>query len=518
MSKKEFIPVTSEIRELIASRLQQEPELSMVAALGFGQNTIVDVVVSRLTRDSLHDDDHVDRWICEQRLQARLRTDVVPLDQLDQWARDPSSGNIAHRSGRFFSITGLAVRHRTEYGELEWDQPIIDQPEIGILGILAKRINGVLHFCLQAKEEPGNLHFVQLSPTVQATYSNYTRVHGGSLPPFLAQFMEPERSRRLYAKLQTEDGGRFLFKSNRNMIVLAQDQETNDLPDGFIWLTLRQIARLVQKDNLVNACARSVLSSLFGSLRTRAHLRVINAGSDNTLLSEPGRCSCDPQSSVRTGEREKGERDLAGLDQIIQWLDDMKARNHIFQKRIGLDRLSDWEMDRSGSYSHKQGKFFKIIGIKVTSQSREVATWSQPILDNVGTGIIGLLLRQDGERTSLLMQAKAEVGNRNIVQIGPTVQFTQENYSDDGRLRKPFLFEEFMRPVRFPVLQESRQSEEGARFFREEHLHRILLLPEGAELDVPPEFRWMSLEEVRWFLLFGEQVNSCARSILGTLL
>ena len=53
--------------------------------------------------------------------------------------------------------------------KISWDQPIIDQPEIGFLGILCKEIKGSLHFLLQAKIEPGNKNFVQLSPTLQAT-------------------------------------------------------------------------------------------------------------------------------------------------------------------------------------------------------------------------------------------------------------------------------------------------------------------------------------------------------------
>lgn len=350
-------------------------------------------------------------------------------------------------------------------------------------GHSGKKIDGVLHFCLQAKEEPGNLHSVQLSPTVQATYSNYTRVHGGSLPHVLEYFLDPSRDRVLYCKLQTEDGGRFLFKSNRNMIVLASEQEANLLPPGFIWLTLRQIAALMLRDNLINACARSVFSALFGSACSRDHLHELRqleaAWNPETTGDVPLRVlsAHDPETQPGAGTC------CVEISAILQWLDDMRAQNHIFQKRIGLASLGDWEMDGNGYFSQKQGKYFKIVGLRVASLSREVKAWSQPILDNVGTGIIGLLITRRRGRTYMLMQAKAEAGNRNIVQIGPTVQFTQENYINNDRLAKPFLFDEFMEPRVFPVVQESRQSEEGARFFREEHQHRVLLPPVPARAD-----------------------------------
>ena len=204
--------------------------------------------------------------------------------------------------------------------------------------------------------------------------------------------------------------------------------------------------------------------------------------------------------------------------ELVQWLDDMKAQNHIHQKRIGLKMLADWRMDERGRLIHKNGRFFKVVGIQVTSPSREVGTWSQPILDNAGTGIIGLLCRRMNNTTCFLMQAKAEAGNRNIVQIGPTVQFTQENYRDNEGLEKPFLFDEFNQPDSFVLLKETRQSEEGARFYMEQHVHKILLLPDSVKLVLPPEYRWFSYNQIRFFLHLGETVNSCARSILTCLL
>jgi oxidase EvaA len=175
-------------------------------------------------------------------------------------------------------------------------------------------------------------------------------------------------------------------------------------------------------------------------------------------------------------------------------------------------------MDRDGSFSHEEGRFFRVVGLDVTSSGREVSVWHQPILDNPGTGIIGILTKvTDGERY-FLMQAKAEPGNRSLVQIGPTVQFTPGNYIGNAKLPKPFLFDEFCRPEQFQLLYQSTQSEEGARFYQESHVHRILTLPEGVELDPPAEFRWLSLATIHFCISLGETVNSCARSVLALML
>lgn len=229
---------------------------------GLRAEDCADVALSRAARVARHTDDWVRDRLHTLRNDARLRCQRIPLPEMDGWRVHPETGNIEHRAGRFFTILGVTARHRRESGDLNWDQPCIDQPEIGILGILAARFDGILHFCLNAKEEPGNIHGVQLSPTVQATHSNYTGVHGGRRPLLVEYFLHPPPDRVIFARLQTEDGSRFLYKSNRNLIVRAEERTLPELPDRFLWLTLRQIADLLHHDNVINACTRSVLSAL----------------------------------------------------------------------------------------------------------------------------------------------------------------------------------------------------------------------------------------------------------------
>lgn len=206
------------------------------------------------------------------------------------------------------------------------------------------------------------------------------------------------------------------------------------------------------------------------------------------------------------------------LAETIRWLDDRKAANHITVKRVGINTLDEWHYDRDGTLSRRDNRFFRVVGIEVTSDAREVSSWGQPILVNPESGIIGLLERREAGNRSFLMQAKAEAGNRGIIQLGPTVQFTPGNYAGNEKIEKPFLFDAFAGNGTFHTLWEGRQAEEGARFYREEHLHRVLLLPAGVELDLPPDYRWLSEEELRFFLHLGEWVNSCARSIIACLL
>jgi oxidase EvaA len=144
-------------------------------------------------------------WWSERARSNRFNVTPIAFDDLGSWHFDPDTGNLAHASGKFFTIEGLHVR--SSYGPVgEWSQPVINQPEIGILGIIVKNVDGVPHCLMQAKMEPGNVNTLQLSPTVQATRSNYTRVHQGGSTRYLEYFAGPVRGRVLVDVLQSEQG------------------------------------------------------------------------------------------------------------------------------------------------------------------------------------------------------------------------------------------------------------------------------------------------------------------------
>jgi oxidase EvaA len=222
----------------------------------------IELFLSTICRDkALHSFEEIKEWVDYWRKNTTLKIEEIPIKECRNWYTDEKTGNIHHESGQFFSVIGMRA-YSEDREQKGWDQPILAQPEVGILGIAVKKINGILHFLMQAKEEPGNIDKVHISPTLQATKSNYTRVHGGELPEFFEIFHEPGDRRVLYSKLQSEEGGRFLLKNNRNMVVELHPDELNEVPPRFKYLTLYQINRLMAEENIVNSCARSVLSCL----------------------------------------------------------------------------------------------------------------------------------------------------------------------------------------------------------------------------------------------------------------
>jgi oxidase EvaA len=199
------------------------------------------------------------KWLQEQNDKLQFDCTLIELEQIRDWYFDEGK-NLRHSSRKFFSIEGIRVKVTRESGIKEWNQPIINQPEIGILGIICQNHSGILYFLMQAKIEPGNINKVQVSPTLQATKSNFTQVHGGKQPPYLKYFQSLNDKKIIVDQLQSEQGARFLKKRNRNMIIEIKPDEKIELLENYCWLTLGQLKVLLEKDNIVNMDARTVMS------------------------------------------------------------------------------------------------------------------------------------------------------------------------------------------------------------------------------------------------------------------
>ena len=208
--------------------------------------------------------DYVIEWFNKKREESDMVVEEIGINDLDKWHVDSDTGNIKHESGGFFEVIGVKASNtfEREVGKKGWTQPMIAKNPGGILGIIMKRINDIPHYLLQAKAEPGNIGKLQLSPTLQATTSNLLKAHGGSKPLFAEYFDEENNPKIIYAKWQSEDGGRFHLKSNYNMIVEVKEDEELEIPDSFIWVTLYQIKELMKIENFVGPHVRGIISYL----------------------------------------------------------------------------------------------------------------------------------------------------------------------------------------------------------------------------------------------------------------
>ena len=204
---------------------------------------------------------HVIKWLEQKRKKNKVEVNLALIPDLKQWVY--KNGIIRHKAnkGHFFTVEGVTIRKAEGREVLEWDQPIFNQKEGGILVILCQQQGNNIKFLLHAKFEPGNIGKLQLAPTIQATSSNLKQHHKGKKPHFSEYWNNPNTT-LIYKASHNEEGGRFWQKSNINAIVLLDKNENIKLNDDYIWLTLGQIKKLMLYDNIVNPFVKTILSPL----------------------------------------------------------------------------------------------------------------------------------------------------------------------------------------------------------------------------------------------------------------
>jgi dTDP-4-dehydro-6-deoxy-alpha-D-glucopyranose 2,3-dehydratase len=441
-------------------------------------------------------------FLRERAAASSFRVEEVPLDSLADWHL---GDRIGHSSGRFFTVEGLSVE--TNFGSTaQWCQPIIVQPDIGILGILVKRINGVHHFLMQAKMEPGNSALVQYSATVQATPSNYQRVHGGKPTPYLGYFLDPGARVVVFDQLLSEHSSWYLYKRNRNMIVEIPPHEEVPIGEEFTWLTLGQLRRLLARGNRVNMNARTVLASIAYAM-PGAPGGVSRAATESHTEFHTGFHA----DTVRSHQRQTSDGDVASA---MTWLIDQKARFNLDVKRISLHDMAGWICDEK-SIRHDEGRYFQIVGLSVGATSREVAAWTQPMLRPNPGNVVSFVCQRRQGTLQFLVQAMAQPGATDRVELAATVQLTPGNY--DGPQDRPPLADLLDADPSWVVV-DAVQSEDGGRFQHADTRHLVIQVPEQHAIEAPANYRWMSLGLLNRLMRLGYYVNVETRSLMACLL
>lgn len=415
--------------------------------------------------------DETHAWLADRARVNIFAVDRIPFPAMDAWSFESGTGNLIHQTGRFFSVQGLHVTA----GELHWQQPVIVQPEIGILGVLAREFNGVLHFLMQAKMEPGNINRLQLSPTVQATRSNYTKAHRGAAVRYLEYFMEPQAERVLVDVLQSEHGSWFYHKSNRNMVVEARGNVP--VHEDFRWLTLGQLGELLRRDNVVNMDSRTVLACL-----------PVGGGRGRSLALH---------------------RDT----ELLSWFTAQRARHEVRARLVPLHSVRGWRRT-TDTIENEQGRYFRVVAVAVEAGNREVTRWTQPLFEPCGVGVTAFLVRRIEGVPHLLINARMEGGLIGAVEIGPTVQYTPVNYA--GKPSPPFV-DYVLSADRSQVRYECVHSEEGGRFLNAESRYLFVDAKEDVPVDPPPGYLWVTPAQLTGLLRYGHHVNVQARTLVACL-
>lgn len=443
-------------------------------------------------------------WVKEQNNFVSVQINKIPFSDLKLWQFDNDNSRLQHNTGKFFSIDGIRIN--TNWGSVQtWDQPIINQPEIGYLGFITKEFNGILHFLLQAKIEPGNINFVQLSPTLQATKSNYTQAHQGKRPAYLDYFVNAKPTQILLDQLQSEQGARFLRKRNRNIIIKIEEEVS--LLENFVWLTLAQIKELMKVDNLVNMDTRTVISGIpygvYSDLQIDLFSFLNKHQSPYSVESRMLKSMLSSESAVNS------------FDSIIKFVTRHKCFFELNIEKIPLNAINGWNINEY-AIEHNENKYFKIIAVEVSIGNREVSKWTQPMIEPAQEGICAFVCKEINGVLHFAVQAKLECGNFDIIEFAPTVQCLTGDYRNYNSSDIPYL-DYVLNIEREKIILDNLQSEEGGRFYKEQNRNMIVVAGDEISEILPENFIWMTLNQLNSFIKFNNYLNIQARSLLAAI-
>lgn len=419
-------------------------------------------------------------WIQERNRKAQVDIRKVSLPELGDWFYAEEEGVLRNQAGSFFKVAGFRC------GGVE--QPMMLQSENGYLGIICREMEGVLHFLMQAKIEPGNLDKIQLSPTLQATKSNFTQAHGGRRPAYLDYFLHADQHQIILDQLQSEQTSRFLKKRNRNMLIRVEE-EVPLLP-SHRWMTLGQIKELACNfDNLVNMDTRTALSGI--------PFAWVGASPDPELFRD--------KALYRSIFEGNGTWPLPG---IYHCFNDYKMFHQQEAELVPLHRLRGWRMTPQGIFP-QEGGGFQVIYCQIEIEGREVERWTQPLFEATGISTFGLVLCDIDGMTHFLVQALPEPGCFDGIELGPSIQMDaaaakKEKNQIEGLLER----------ADTEILCDVLLSEEGGRFYHEQNRNVLLRVSREQLGELPEGYFLLDYRTLNGLC----QINNCLNIQLRNLL
>ncbi len=440
----------------------------------------------------LHTTEELLLWIESLNKTTYVNINECSIHDSTFWFYDDYNGEVLNRKRSFFSIKGM--RYFVDNNFIS-EQPIINQPEIGYLGIICKEIDGIMHFLMQAKIEPGNVNCVQISPTIQATKSNFTRAHGGKLPLYFEYFENASKYKVIYDQIQSEQSARFYKKRNRNMIMLIEDDI--EVYPNFRWMTLGQIKKLMEVDNLVNMDTRTVLSGI-PFITTEFDQK------DKIIIKE-----FFDDKALYGSIFETNPSDTLPL--VFQKINNYKMFHDIICAEVPLNQLVGWSVDEFGITCRNKANFMvRYYDIEISG--REVQHWTQPLFKAIGVATFGLITKKVDDVRKFLVKIKPEIGSFDKVELGPSIQWEPTHSLDNDDFVES-VFRKYI-DSRRGIMRDVLLSEEGGRFYHEQNRNVILEVDFSELTETPDGYIWVDYSTLNYLV----QINNCLNIQLRNLM
>jgi hypothetical protein len=393
---------------------------------------------------------------------------IVDVSEISGWQLNPSTLALTHASGGFFTFVGYQHSASPKAGS----GILISQNEIGLLLLFTSDrhySSDSTKLLVCRKYEPGNDPLIQLSPSIQMTYSNIKGLHGASSLNSDQQIIQG--ADWLSFTLQTEQADSFLHKKNINACGYLPKQHQNlVLTPQHEWIDIPSLCSLLLDNRKVHIDLRVTLFPLLARIFKREHLKTA------TLH--------DPQSLLRV----------------------VSTYAFKYQLPWRLCPLSDIATLSDGAIHLDSDVNVRIIGVEATCEDREVSQWQQPLLE-LPSKSFGLVYTHYKGDIAILASIVTLPGLLSEPELQPT--FCDESTQIDTS--------------NLIVVHSCWQTEEGGRFWRRSNHNSLHFLSNNdttvlEQMAEGPDRIWLTLTDIDAIYHSGNLVSIELRSIVSVLL
>ncbi len=391
----------------------------------------------------------------------------MTLNESREWSL--TDGVVRHTTGRFFELRGYEWSDST--GNYVCS-PFVNQPEVGILGMLVSRRDDKLRVLMDAKFEPGNVFGVDVAPCFQATRSNFERAHGGSAPALSETFLT--ESNWHSGVKQSEQGTRFMKKWNENVIIIESGELEVQLNPTMRWHTTAELRELLLTSHALNTDARSVIATSDWNLWI----------SDGDVRADESHFARAIRESLAVPPRD--DVTSRATHALTAW-----AHDHPISYREVPLVLNDGKVavDSAGEPTQTQ-----ISHVRVATDSRERSAWDQPLISNPVASEEVLLCALD-------KQGIPQFFFTPVTEVGLSgAQFGTSLASFDPARSNPLVLSN---PVAVALRDTStlltriEQSDEGGRFNQQRVTYSIRLIDDMSRAsELAPSGEWFAPSEI----------------------
>jgi oxidase EvaA len=231
--------------------------------------------------------------------------------------------------------------------------------------------------------------------------------------------------------------------------------------------------------------------------------------------------TCDKETKKQMSDLGRGmmrsaqvKSGVRTMHEVLSWLTNLKASYDLSVQPVPLNQLTEWQCRDTEIVRHDQ-KYFRVLGVRVHIDNREVRSWCQPLVQPMQQGLCAFVIKEIDGVLHFLTQAKLECGNLDVFELAPTVQCLTGNVQASA-VKPPFT-DYVLNATPDQVVFDTLQSEEGGRFYHEQNRNMLIVADDNFPTELPATYQWLTLGQINDFLRYNNYLNIQARSLIAAI-